>query len=181
MKAKIYSISELFLLISRVMKKLDFKPHKSKDDFRKNYKLHDLAENHGKNLLTQWGIDFEEFGKDKRFEKLWEKGEDKPDLIIKIGEQKFLLDWKSKHKSKWILNKRAYDSYINWSNKFSTKVIIAFFVFDENNKLSERKFAVINKHPIKENIEKQWDKNSTIEFSDELPDFTKSNLVNQLL
>ncbi|MCB0732542.1 MAG: hypothetical protein KDC88_16080, partial [Ignavibacteriae bacterium] len=94
------------------MKTLDFKPKKSKEDFRKNYKLHDLAEYHGKNLLTQWGIDFEDFGKDKRYEKVWEKGEDKPDIIAELNGKKFLIDWKGKTKEVFWVNKRAIDSYL---------------------------------------------------------------------
>ena len=38
------------------MKGLDFRPAKSKEEFRGNYKLHDLAERTGKNLLVQWGL-----------------------------------------------------------------------------------------------------------------------------
>ncbi len=163
------------------MKELDFNPHKSKEDFRNNYKLHDLAEMHGKNLLVQWGIDFHEFGQDLRYQKLWEMGKDKPDLIVTIHNKKLLLDWKGKHNSKWLLNKRAFDSYKIWSDKLSLNVIIAFFVFDSENKLIERRFAVIDKHVSKESPKKQWDKNTTIEFTDELPDFTKANLIRYCL
>lgn len=159
------------------MKELDFNPYKSKDEFRKNYELHDLAEKHGKNLLVQWGIIFQEFGQDLRYKKLWEKGEDKPDLILTIHNKKILLDWKGKHSSKWILNKRAFESYKKWSNELSLNVIIAFFVFDKTNNLIERKFAVIEKHSCIESSQKQWDKNRTVEFSEELPDFTKANLL----
>lgn len=160
------------------MKELDFRPHKSKEDFRKNYKLHDLAERHGKNLLTQWGIDYQDFGEDLRYQKLWEKGKDKPDVIIKINGKNCLLDWKSKHKPKWILNKRAYQAYKNWADKLSLKVIIAFFVFDGQNNLSYRKLAIVDKHPLIETDSKQWDKNETVEFADPLPDFTKASLTN---
>jgi len=163
------------------MKKLDFRPHKSKQDFRKNYKLHDLAEQHGKNLLTQWGIDFKDFGEDLRYQKLWEKGKDKPDVVVNINGRQLLLDWKSKHKAQWILNKRAYNAYKNWSDKLSLKVVIAFFVFDDQNNLQERKFAVIGQHPLTESSGKQWDKNETVEFVNLLPDFTKANLTKYCL
>lgn len=46
-----------------IMKNLDFKPHKTKNNFYKNYRLQDLAEKHGKNILIQWGFGYEEFGK----------------------------------------------------------------------------------------------------------------------
>lgn len=160
------------------MKSLDFRPYKSKNDFRNNYRLHDLAEKHGKNLLTQWGIEFKDFGKDLRYQKLWEKGKDKPDIIVKINDKRCLIDWKSKHKPQWILNRRAYESYKNCAAELSLQVIIAFFVFDEQNNLIDRKFAVIGKHPVSESGNKQWDKNETVEFTDPLPEFTKVNLTN---
>lgn len=162
------------------MKELDFRPHKSKSDFRKNYKLHDLAEQHGKNLLTQWGVRFKSFGEDRRYQKLWEKGKDKPDQIITINNKQILLDWKSKHKPYWILNKRAYDSYLKWGRQLSQKIIIAFFVFDDDNMLRERRFALIGYHNCKTSEKKQWDKNETVEFKDDLPEFNKANLLNLL-
>ena len=51
------------------MKNLDFRPSKSTKDFRKNYKLHDIAEYNGKNLLVQWGFKCTEFGEDNRYKK----------------------------------------------------------------------------------------------------------------
>ena len=98
------------------MKSLNFQPTKTKEDFRKNYKLHDLAEYHGKNLLLQWGIDFKDFGNDRRFEKVWEKGKDKPDLAAEFKNKQFLIDWKGKSKDGFWVNKRAVESYLNWSN-----------------------------------------------------------------
>ena len=94
------------------MKKLDFSPAKSKEDFRKNYKLHDLAEFHGKNLLTQWGIDFSDFGKDNRYQKVWEKGKDKPDIIAEYNELKFMIDWKGKSKEAyWVTYDKILDPW----------------------------------------------------------------------
>jgi len=75
------------------MKELDFRPAKSKEEFRSNYKLHDLSEQVGKNLLVQWGFDFKTLGEDKRYQKLWEKGEDKPDIILTSKGKSALLDW----------------------------------------------------------------------------------------
>ena len=168
------------MVLIKKMKALDFRPHKSKSDFRKNYKLHDLAEEHGKNLLTQWGVKFRMFGEDKRFERVWEKGLDKPDMIISINDKDFFLDWKSKHKPKWLLNKRAFDSYLNWSKKFSIDVIIVFFLFNKENELIDRKFAVIGIHNTVDSVGKEWDRNRTVEFSDDLPSFTKVELINHL-
>jgi len=163
------------------VKELDFRPHKSKKDFRKNYRLHDLAEKTGKNLLTQWGMDYKEFGQDKRYEKVWEKGEDKPDVIVTYKGKSALLDWKGKHKAFWMLNKRAITAYEKWSEIYSLPIIIAFFVFSDSHMLMERKFAFLKKHNFVESKRRQWDKNITVEFDKYLPDFTKSNLINHLI
>jgi hypothetical protein len=162
------------------MENLNFRPSKSKADFRKNYLLHDLAEYAGKNLLTQWGIKFSEFGQDKRYEALWEKGNDKPDLIISVNNKKAFLDWKGKSSSKWLVNKRAIDAYELWKNKFNLPVIIAFFIFNNEKELVEKKFALLGVHKYVSSPKKQWDKNLTVEFSDGLPDFSKANLIKLL-
>ena len=162
------------------MKELDFKPHKSKEEFRNNYKLHDLAEQLGKNLLIQWGIRFDIFGKDRRYERVWEKGKDKPDLIISY-KGKDALDWKGKHTSKWIMNERAYKAYLDWKNKINMPVFVAFFLFDEKENLIENRLAVVGVHKPKASSTKEWDKNKTVEFDNSLPIFTKSELLKYLL
>ena len=162
------------------MKTLDFKPAKTKEDFRKNYKLHDFAEYHGKNLLSQWGIDFKEFGKDRRHEKVWEKGKDKPDIIGNYLGVEFLIDWKGKRKPGWWVNKRAVESYQDWSKKLDMKMVICYFVFDEKNNLQDRRFALVNFHKYKELSNKAWDKNDVVAFEKDLPKFTKLNLVRLL-
>ena len=162
------------------MKKLDFQPAKSKENFRKNYKLHDLAEYHGKNLLFQWGIDFKDFGKDRRYERVWEKGEDKPDIIAQYKNVNFLIDWKGKTKEAYWINKRAINSYLNWSKKLKLEVIICFFIFDKQNNLTERKFALVSKHKYKVIENKAWDKNEVVKFEADLPKLTKLNLIKLL-
>jgi hypothetical protein len=163
------------------MQELDFKPHKTTEEFRNNYKLHDLAEECGKNLLIQWGIKFDLFGKDRRYEKVWERGKDKPDLIISYKGKEGLLDWKGKHTSKWIMNERAYQSYLDWKSKMSMPVFIAFFLFDEKENLIGNHLAVIGIHQAKISSTKEWDKNKTVEFDNSLPPFTKSEILKYLL
>lgn len=163
------------------MKELDFRPHKSTEQFRNNYKLHDLAEQNGKNLLVQWGIEFNEFGKDRRYEKVWEGGKDKPDLIISYKGKDALLDWKGKHAPKWLMNERAYNAYLDWKTKMDMHVLIAFFLFDEKNTLLDNRFAVIGIHLPTSSKEKKWDKNKTIEFKNDLPLFTKAELLRYLI
>jgi hypothetical protein len=163
------------------LEELDFTPHKSTSDFRKNYRLHDLAENYGKNLLIQWGIKFEEFGKDKRYQKVWEKGKDKPDLLINYKGKKALLDWKAKHKPQWIVNKRAVDSYGGWEKQMRLPVIVCFALFDKEENLLEQRFACIGKHVLKNGSGEAWDKNKTIEFEQVLPLFSKAALIKFLI
>ncbi|MBI9071934.1 MAG: hypothetical protein JEY94_10065 [Melioribacteraceae bacterium] len=163
------------------MKKLDFNPLKSGEDFRSNYKLHDLAEASGKNLLTQWGLNYKEFGEDRRYQSVWEKGEDKPDIILSYKDIHAFLDWKGKHHSHWLVNQRAINAYENWSKRFNIPIIIAFFVFDINKALLERRFAFLNLHNYIASQKKQWDKNTTVEFRADIPEFTKGNLLKCLL
>lgn len=162
------------------MKNLDFNPHKTTSDFRKNYKLHDLAEETGKNLLTQWGFTFEDFGRDKRYEKVWEKGLDKPDLIINYKNKKALLDWKGKRTSAFKVNKRAVESYNRWKEKTGVNVFICFMIFNENNKPENISFASLGTNEYFINENKEWDKNDTVQFKEPLPEFTKANLIKML-
>lgn len=163
------------------MEDLNFQPHKSKEEFRKNYKLHDLAEECGKNLLIQWGMKFDIFGKDRRYEKVWEKGMDKPDLIISYKGKEALLDWKGKHSNRWIMNERAYQSYLDWKNKMNMPVFVAFFLFDEKENLIDNRVAVIGVHVPKLSSKKEWDKNKTVDFEELLPAFTKAELIKHML
>jgi len=163
------------------MKELDFQPHKSTEEFKKNYKLHDIAEVCGKNLLIQWGFKFEIFGKDRRYEKVWEGGKDMPDLIISYRGKEALLDWKGKHSPRWIMNERAYQSYLAWKNKMNMPVFVAFFLLDEEENLLETRVAVIGVNTTKQSQSKEWDKNKTVEFEDSLPEFTKAEILKYLL
>lgn len=162
------------------MKNLDFNPSKTTEDFRKNYELHDIAEFHGKNLLTQWGFKCSDFGEDNRYKKVWEKGADKPDTIISYKNISALLDWKGKRGARWLVNERAIKSYEKWSAEFGLPIIIAFFVIDDEKNIVKRNFALLNKHVHKISSGKQWDKNITIEFQKDIPTFTKANLLDIL-
>ncbi len=159
------------------MKELDFNPHKSTADFRKNYKLHDQAEIYGKNLLIQWGFHFEEFGEDNRHSRVWEEGNDKPDLIIEYRGKKAMVDWKGKHHNTWLANERAVRSYEKWIKKFNMPMFICFAVFDGNNLFLEFRFACLGKHKYSLSHKKEWDKNSTVEFEKDLPELTKPNIL----
>lgn len=160
-----------------MMEALSFKPFKEKSKFRSNYKLHDLAETHGNNLLTQWGISFIPFGEDRRLEKSWEKGNDKPDIIIEHKGKFSLLDWKGKKSNKFIANKRAIESYIRWEAKTGMPVFLAFIVFDDKFSLCDRRIVRLGFHNFIECELLQWDKNETVMFNEDVPRFTKDNLL----
>ncbi|MFA3783514.1 hypothetical protein ABRY23_10670 [Melioribacteraceae bacterium 4301-Me] len=159
------------------MRQLDFNPTKTSEEFHRNYRLHDLAEEVGLNLLVQWGFEFSEFGKDKRYEKLWEKGEDKPDMIVSYNGKSVLLDWKGKQSRKWQINERAVKSYENWKKKLKMEMIICFFVFDQNKVLMDRKFAVLGVNNYTKVAKMQWDKNKTVEFENNLLEFNRENFA----
>ena len=125
------------------MKKLDFNPSKSTKDFRKNYKLHDIAEYYGRNLLIQWGFSCTEFGEDNRYKKVWEKGEDKPDAIITYNGRSALLDWKGKHGSTWLVNERAIKSYKKWKAEIDLPLIVAFFVVNIEGKIEKKSLLLL--------------------------------------
>ncbi|NOX19035.1 MAG: hypothetical protein GXO87_12245, partial [Chlorobi bacterium] len=118
---------------------------------------------------------------DNRYKKVWEKGEDKPDIILTYKGKSVFLDWKGKHKPLWILNKRAVTAYEKWSEIYSMSAIIVFFVFDKAGNLTGKKFAFIGKHSYVDSAKRQWDKNETVQFTNELPDFTKAELISYLL
>jgi len=159
------------------LKELDFRPYKSKEKFRANYHLHDLAETVGKNLLTQWGIDFKPFGEDNRFTRVWEKGDDKPDMIISHQGKDAFLDWKGKHSEKWLMNKRAAVSYKHWGEKFSIPVFICYVIFNNENILQDVRFVNLAVHQYQNAQEKAWDKNEVVVLLEPPPSFTKANLL----
>lgn len=163
------------------MKKLEIDPFKSKEAFRKNYELHDKAAKYGEELLAKWGFKFQEFGKDKRYERVWEKGEDKPDLILIYGNKNVsLLDWKAKRSSRLIVNKRAYDAYKIWMEKFNLPVLIAFCFFDKEEKIEKIEFVNLLYAKVSHRSEKVWDKNMVVEFESKTISFTKENLLKSL-
>lgn len=163
------------------MKKLEIDPFKSKEAFRKNYELHDKAANYGEELLTQWGFNFQEFGRDKRYERVWEKGEDKPDLILIYGNRNIaFLDWKAKRTPKLIINKRAYDAYKVWMEKFNLPVLIVFCFFNKEEKIEKFEFVNLLYAKVSHKSEKVWDKNMVVEFESKTISFTKENILKSL-
>ena len=162
------------------MSQLDFDPQKTKEEFKKNYKLHDKAEVYLKNLFIQWGVRYSSFGRNTRNERVWEKGHDKPDLFIRYKGKKALLELKSKHDPVWLINKRAIEAYEEWKKKLKLPLLIVFFVFNQRESLLDIRIADTDIHRYVESEKEEWDKNLTVEFEGDLPVFTKVNLLKYL-
>jgi hypothetical protein len=112
------------------LKELDFNPIKSKRKFLENYKLSDRAAQMGDEMLQKNGFTPVLLGEDRRNERVWEAGKDKPDRkILKDGREIALVDWKGKSKDYWMINERAYNGYLEWSKKLKLPVYVAIWSF----------------------------------------------------
>lgn len=105
------------------MKSLETEPIKTGEQFRDNYKKHDLARDIVLAYMKQRHIKVIDYGDDRREERVWEAGKDKPDAIIWHPElQLAFVDWKGHKDDKWMLNERAYDSYIRYSENYEIPI-----------------------------------------------------------
>jgi hypothetical protein len=80
-----------------------------------------------------------------------------------------------------LMNEHAYVTFLDWKNKMNMSVFVAFFLFDEKKDLKDTRVTVICVHTSKPSIEKEWNKNKTIEFDNSLSAFTKSEILKYLL
>src|SRR2546425_1087343 len=93
-----------------------------------NLELSDQAAKIGDTLLRKHGLDPVHFGEDRRNERVWEAGEDRPDRkILKDGRPIALLDWKGKTRDYWMVNERAYHGYIHWGEELKIPVYVAIW------------------------------------------------------
>ena len=74
----------------------------------------------------------------------------------------------------------ALPIYLLWGEQLNIPIIIAFAVFNKKDSFRDFRFAVLNYHKIKTTGKKEWDKNETVSFKNDLPLFTKSNLIKAL-
>lgn len=141
------------------MKDLDFKVIKDENKFLENYDLSDRAAAIGDALLRKNGLEPIPFGEDRRHERVWEAGKDKPDRkIMKDGREIALLDWKGKSKDYWMVNERAYNGYLDWSNKLKLPVYVAIWSFQtETGKFIKLPAGKISKRT-------EWDRNAVVTF-----------------
>ncbi len=150
------------------MKRKNFEVIKTEEQFLKNYSLHDKAEKTGKIILDQLGYLTIPFGEDRRYESLWEAGQDKPDcfVISKNDPQRrrlCLLDWKGKRSTIYRINERAYNSYLKISGQINLKLIIAIAVFTKEKMESFKYFLLPDKNLVQKR-KKEWDGNYTVVF-----------------
>ncbi len=152
----------LILLGEEDLKKLEFDPVKSKGRFLENYELSDKAARMGDEMLRSHGLDSVPFGEDRRSERVWEKGADKPDRkVLRRRRAVALLDWKGKSKDYWMINERAYNGYLGWSIKLKLPVYVAIWSFQSGKgKFIKLPLATFSKTT-------QWDKNVVVVFDPE--------------
>lgn len=150
------------------MKEKDFKVIKSEKDFHRNYILHDLAESAGAKILIAKGYSTRPFGEDRRHENVWEAGEDKPDcFVIKssyTGKNLCLLDWKGKKSNGYMINERAYNSYIKICSTLNLPLIIAMAKISDSNEITSFVYFVLPNQDIVSCRKTMWDKNVVVEF-----------------
>ncbi len=148
-----------FVGVRNILKKLDFDPLKSKRKFLENYELSDRAAQKGDELLRANGFDPVPFAEDRRNERVWEAGKDKPDRkIVRNGRALALIDWKGKSGDYWMMNERAYNSYLEWSNKLKLPVYVAIWSFQTD----QGKFIKLPAGRLSKGAE--WDRNAVVIF-----------------
>ncbi len=132
---------------------------KEEKKFLENYDLSDRAAAIGDALLRQNGLEPLSFGEDRRNERVWEAGKDKPDRrILKSGREIALLDWKGKSKDHWMINERAYNGYVEWGVKLNLPVYVAIWSFQgEKGRFIRLPLVTFSRA-------KQWDKNVVAVF-----------------
>ena len=113
------------------MEKLGFEPIKTTAQFRQNYKRHDKAVELVKQYFSQSTLEFREFGEDNRYRRVWEVGHDKPDFKLLYLGKSALLDIKGHKNRVFWLNKRAYDSYLEWGKRESLPVYLIWVINEE--------------------------------------------------
>jgi hypothetical protein len=113
----------------------------------------------GDDMLRKNGFDPVPFGEDRRNERVWEVGKDKPDRkVVKSGREIALLDWKGKSRDYWMINQRAYNAYLQWGIKLKLPVYVAIWSFQ--SKMG--KFAKLRSGLVSTATE--WDLNAVIMF-----------------
>lgn len=129
---------------------LDFNPVKTRKQFLGNYGMHDAAQTQGLNKINSLNYSVITFGGDNRHNREWAKRNDKPDFIVtdEVGNKICFIDWKCKNpylyaseserlrreEDKYMLNKRAFESYLRYCIEFKLPLVIAMAFLKEKYK-----------------------------------------------
>src|SRR5207245_8896608 len=101
----------------------DLNPITSKRKVQENDERSDRAAQMGDEMLRKNGFTPLSFGEDRRNERVWEVGKDKPDRkILKDNREIALVDWKGKNKDYWMINERASTGDLGWSSKLKLPI-----------------------------------------------------------
>lgn len=115
------------------MEPLDFEVKKTVKQFHSNYRLHDQATKAIVPIIYNMGFKLKPFGEDARYLKVWAKGQDKPDAILtKNGKDLAFIEWKGHSHRTWMLNSRAYRSYLEHGRKHQLPVILIWYITSED-------------------------------------------------
>lgn len=137
---------------------LDYIPIKTKDEFLKNYKMHDIAQEYLISKIIDLGIKVTPLGKDLREKRVIMKNEI-PDFYIERYNIEFAFDIKSKSSIKYFgwINERAVKGYKKFSCDTGLNVYAFFVLIKDEKVVNKIGFSNINEKELK--IERAWDGN----------------------
>ena len=149
--------------------KLAYNPIKSKDQFLKNYKIHDIASKYILDLFSDKGYYTFILGKDLRNKRVQMTNEI-PDILILTNDWLISFDVKSKTNIKWfgIVNERASLGYKKFQKVVSTnKYIIPIysqFVLVENDE-PKNQLGYSNLSEVYLEKRRMWDGNIVYKYN----------------
>ncbi len=167
-------LKEVLLNIRNYMEKeygeiLDYKPIKTKEQFLKNYQMHDRASESILKLLINKGYLIFHLGKDLRNKRVQMKNE-MPDFLLLAKGLLIGFDVKSKSKKDWfgIINERAVLGYRKFQLDVSTKkyripIYSQFILMKKNEPLDELGYSNLSEAYVEK--KKMWDGNLTYKFN----------------
>lgn len=114
------------------MTNLPFEPKKTTGQFLTNYQKHDRAKQIATGFFLSHAIKVIDYGDDRRYERVYFEDKARPDALLWKPElQLAFADFKGHDNYNWMLNKRAYESYIKLSNEYELPAFIIWVVIPE--------------------------------------------------
>lgn len=141
----------------------DFDVIKTREEWLEQYDKHDILQKEACPWLLDNGFEILTEGDDRRYEEVWEAGDDTPDFRLRCptGEQVY-VDWKSKTFRDVIgwINQRSYHSY----QRTEYPVFVGFGLVDEDEgNLLYKLFCDLDRADTVDEGE-QWDKNDVYDL-----------------